>query len=272
MSNIQVRNLQLLELNILKEVKDICDKNNLKYYLLGGTLLGSVRHKGFIPWDDDIDICMPREDYEKFLEIAPIQLKKSYKLSNYKNNKDYILYFSKVTNSLIKLKSKEKKYEEIVPAWIDIFPLDGMPNNILIRKIHQFNFFIKKTMLTLSNFNEININTINTSILKKIFFWLEKYIEFSKFINSKRQLDKIDILLKKYPYENSKYVCNFMGAYKFKEMFSKKLYDDSSTYIFEDIEVVAPRDYDFYLTQLYGDYMKLPPENERNRHLTEILN
>ena len=109
-----LRKLQLEELKILKMFKKICEENDLRYYLLGGTLLGAVRHDGFIPWDDDVDVCMPREDYEKFQKIADKQLEKPYYLRSLENNNDYRYCFARIATENMKIKTvqsaKENRY------------------------------------------------------------------------------------------------------------------------------------------------------------------
>lgn len=128
MDNETLRKLQLVELEIANEIKRVCVENNIKYFLESGTLLGAVRHGGFIPWDDDMDIGMMREEYEKFLKIAPEKLSSEFILQTWKNEKDYSLTFAKVRKSdTIFLEYEFKDSSMHNGIWVDIFPYDSVP-------------------------------------------------------------------------------------------------------------------------------------------------
>ena len=119
--------LQEKELDMVKEFLKICEKHNLKYFMAGGTFLGAVRHKGFIPWDDDVDLGMYRDDYEKFLDIAKRELPYPYEVHTYRNCKEHHYYFSHIIDVRYKVRrmgSLDKREEYV---WIDIFPYDGLP-------------------------------------------------------------------------------------------------------------------------------------------------
>ena len=267
-----IRQLQIVELNILKYVTEICNRERIKYFLLGGTFLGAVRHKGFIPWDDDIDIGMPRPDYDRFFDVCSKLLQDNYIYKNYWAGNERTIYISRVEDKRIILIDRSAIKEKRRQAWIDIFPLDGMPNNILIRKMHQFHLLYRRAMLKYSLFSTIvNQGLHNRSLLEKLLIWLGKITNIEKYLDTDKCMTKLDQAMRKYPYESAKYVVNFMGAYKFKEMFPKAVYDDVDFYEFEDITLPAPRDYDLVLSQLYGDYMKLPPEDQRNEHHIELI-
>lgn len=262
-----LRKLQLEELEILKQVVEICNKNNIRYYMLGGTLLGAVRHKGFIPWDDDIDIGMPRNDYEKFIKLFS-----KYERENFKLEKLKYRYFIKIVNKNIIVKSNTGINSEIIGAWIDIFPLDGMASNLFKKRIHMFRILFWRAMFQFANFSRaVNMKQNKRPIHEKILINIGKIFKFEHILKNFDVEKRLDKCLKKYNYENSEFVGNFMGAYKFKEMFPKKIYNEIAEYNFEEIKLVGPKDYDFVLKQLYRDYMKLPPVEERNKHQSEIL-
>lgn len=273
MGNSKLRELQLEELRILKEFLEIVKEYKLRYFMLGGTLLGAVRHKGFIPWDDDIDIGMPREDYEKFIKKILERKMNKIKFKNFNYSDEVNIYFSRMESEKIKIYDNSaitKKIERW--AWIDIFPLDGVPNNIFVRQLYKFKMLRLRLLLQYSMFSKIvNQNLPNRPIHEKLLIEFGKLIPFEKFLDKKKYLKLIDINLKKYKYNNSNYVINCMGIYKFKEMFSKKIYDEIQEYKFENLELIGPKNYDFVLKQLYGDYMKLPPEKDRNKHHTELI-
>lgn len=258
--------VQNIILEIFKQVNSFCVDNNINYYILGGTLLGAVRHKGFIPWDDDIDIGIPRHDYEKFLDKISACLPENYELHTYQNNNNHHYYFSRIVDkrySLKRLGSLEERNEEI---WVDIFPLDGMPNNILIRKIHMMRLLINRALYHISCFEKINIKRPNRPLSEKIIINIIKITRFGSKLDTQKKLQKIDSLLKKYSYTKSKYIVNFMGQYKFKEMFPVEYYGKGKLYEFEGIKLKGPERYHEVLSQMYGDYMTPPKDQDKNAH------
>ena len=125
-----MQKLHDIEIDILKQTLAVIERHGLKYFMLGGTLLGAIRHKGFIPWDDDIDIGMPRTDYNRFIEIAGSELKNPYQIHTCMNEKGkYSYYFARIENIKIKLEKYATENKTVVPAWIDVFPLDNVPDD-----------------------------------------------------------------------------------------------------------------------------------------------
>jgi lipopolysaccharide cholinephosphotransferase len=267
-----LRKLQLAELETLKEFLKICKENNLTYYISGGTYLGAVRHKGFIPWDDDMDIAMPRTDFEKFVSIAEgSNLPKGYKLTTYKNTEDYNWYAPKIQNNTILVKNNSAKISRVEPAWIDIFPLDGMPKSKILQTFHKARLMSLRAIYKLSAFDNLVDTKNKRPFYEKPLVFLGKHVNLSKIINTKKALDKIDKALKKYPETKSKTYMNFMGSYKLKSIISKDIYADGAAYSFEGLSLNGPKDYDAYLRIIYGDnYMTPPKKSERNKHKTEI--
>ena len=147
--------IKSIELSILKRVHSICEQNGIKYYLCGGTLLGAVRHKGFIPWDDDIDIYMKRRDYTKFVNLlkenAEIYAEEGLELVNATTPRYYGRIISKVIDNTTVLQENDYKTDDPIGIFIDIWPLDGTPNNNLYRKAYLiYATFIKKLLLAAS--------------------------------------------------------------------------------------------------------------------------
>ena len=267
-----LRKLQLTELKILKEVVKICEEEKLTYFLMGGTFLGAVRHKGFIPWDDDIDISMPRKDYDKFFEIAQSKLPKNLIFKNFKKGNEKSMYISRVEDNSVQIEDSSAIKKRTRNAWIDIFPLDGVPNNIIIRQFYKINLLMKRMLLQYSQYSIIvNQDLPNRPVHEKILIKIGGLLNVEKHLDTQKRLEKLDKALRRYDYDKSKYVVNFMGAYKFNEMFKKEIYENTAEYDFEGKKLIAPKDYDTVLTQMYGDYMKIPPEHQQNKHHSQVI-
>ena len=269
--NNSLRRLQLKELALLKSFQKICAEQSFSYFALGGTLLGAVRHKGFIPWDDDIDIGIPREDYERFIEYCQNH-KVPFELHTFRNDENHYRYFSRIEDPSVKVKRTDNLTEEISSAWVDIFPLDGMPDGRIARSIHKYYVLFRRAMYKLSCFHlGVNVNKKNRPLHEKMIVKFGQIFPVEKFLYIEKELNKLDRALKKYPYQKSQYLVNAMGAYKFREMFHKKFYGEGKMYPFEDTEIRGPVDYDFVCAQLYGDYMNPPNQDERNHHNSVML-
>ena len=252
--------------DIMNSIKPIIEKSNLHYYMLGGTMIGAIRHKGFIPWDDDIDIGMPRNDYEKFIKEIPTKLPPHLKLQTYWDDSPHHYYFSRIVDTRYKLKRTGSVVERNQEVWVDIFPLDGMPNNCIARRLHMFRLLYARARYHIATFDKVNLKRPNRPLSERIVIWLVKHTGIGTHSDARKWLNKIDMLLKKYSIENSNWVCNFMGQYKFKEMFPKEWYGDGSLYDFEDGQLMGPVEYDKVLSQQYGDYMTPPNDADKNAH------
>ncbi|WP_057875475.1 LicD family protein [Liquorilactobacillus aquaticus] len=265
--------LQSSELKLVESFSHFCDLHGLRYFLMGGTFLGAVRHHGFIPWDDDIDVGMPRPDYEKLCVLMEKENSRvgSFPFRNFKNSDTYE-YVARLENPETKIIDRSAAEVEKRNSWMDIFALDGMPNNALLRKVHSFNLMRLRLMLKYSEFNKVSVNYTERPFSEKALIKVGKIIRPEKWLDTRKCLDKLDKALQKYSYESSEYVVNFMGAYKLREMFPKRFYDDDCNYTFEDLNLRGPRDYDAVLSQLYGsDYMEPPSDQMKNKHFTEVV-
>lgn len=257
---INLDNIKKIQLDILNYVVQVCQELEINYFLAGGTVLGAVRHQGFIPWDDDIDITMPREDFNKLQDYFAKKENPKYELLSINNNNKYYYPFLKVINKNTILIEKDVPLIEGMGIYVDIFPIDGTPNNKIIFKIHYLKIRILKTLLYLSylEFHKTNSRVIN--ILKKSLMFLAKTIGSSKIINS------LNRIASKYKFEESKNVGVLVAGYGLKEVFPKKIYETGQKLLFEGAEFNVPSNYDLYLTRLYGNYMKLPPVEKRVNH------
>ncbi len=270
---VNLRDIQNAALEILIVFAKLCDEHGLNYYISGGTYLGAVRHKGFIPWDDDVDVAMPRRDYNEFLNIADQYLPESMQLVHYKKKKGTIHYSAKIEDNRYQLVDHTASIPRTVNLWIDIFPLDGLPENALVRKVHSFHLLYLRAMFKYSLFDKIvNQSNRNRPWYERLLIDFGKVVKLEKIMNPDRCMEKLDYALSKYDFYESKLVMNFMGSYKFKSVMDREsIYADGALYEFEGVLLNGPANYDAYLSQIYGDYMTLPPENERNWHQTTIV-
>ena len=262
--------VQTIIWQIMKEIKAVIEEEDLKYYMLGGTLLGAVRHKGFIPWDDDIDIGMPRKDYERFLSLVQDKLPPHLKLHTYQNEKTHHYYFSRIVDTRYELKRTGSTVERNEDVWVDIFPLDGMPDNAFFRAIHAARLLYARMRYHISTIDKVNLKRPNRPWTERVIIWMTLKTGFGTHSDPKKWLDKIDRLLKKYTVEDTNWVVNFMGQYKFKELFPKSWYGEGRMYRFEDDRLCGPVSYHKLLTRQYGDYMTLP--KNKNAHAAELVN
>ncbi len=259
LSDDQKQKLKGIQIEMLKHFIEICEKENLQYFLIGGTALGAVRHKGFIPWDDDIDVGLPRKYYEKFINVAQKYLPEYYFIQNIYTDPDYPNNFSKMRYSgstFIEKSCQNIKMNHGI--YIDIFPLDGYTdiNNL------QKKFELKKKLLT------IRINQVFDLELKKISL-RNKLISFLLRIvypDYRVAVKKREQLYKTYKYEDCEYVANHGGAWGQKEIMLKSCFGKGTMGEFEGMKVMIPEKYDQYLKNVYGDYMTLPPVEKRIGH------
>ncbi len=257
----QLQEIKKCELSMLGKFKEICDSLNIKYYILGGTLLGAVRHKGFIPWDDDVDVFILREDYEIFLQKAPSMLPGYYFLQTHLTDENYPNNFAKLRDcrtTFIEKSSKNIKMNHGV--YIDIFPLDYYPDT----RFGSIFFKLRKKLLTW------RINTVfdfeNVSLKTKIatLFSMLLYPSVKKAVLKREKLFK--------SVKKSSLVVNNSGAWLQKEIVPLNWCKESVMLQFEDLTLRAPKGYDEWLSFVYGDYMLLPPESERKpHHFVEIF-
>ena len=263
-----LRALQLKELDLLKYFQQVCEENEITYFALGGTLLGAVRHKGFIPWDDDIDVGIPRPDYDRLCGILEKKTASGpIKFRSYKNTDGYIRYFARIEDERMSIVRHDNIKEERAFAWIDLFPLDAMPNNAFLRKLKVFWVLVLRALYRFSCFDTlVNVNKKGRPLHERILVWIGLHTPIQKYFDTKKCLQSLERALTSTPYEKSDYLVNAMGAYKFREMFHKQYYGEGRLYPFEDTKICGPIDYDFVCRQLYGDYMTPPKMDDRNHH------
>lgn len=274
MKNITIEQIKQIELEILEDVASFCDKYNLRYYLCGGTLIGAIRHKGFIPWDDDIDIIMPRPDYIKFVRLYNSH-RKDYKVHSNFTDKYWYSTFAEVEDTRTKKIYKGFNLEGDYGITIDIFPIDGSPDNRIKRKIFWTinNFLTRIATLSKLNFSisyhfvdqDKRFSTIRTLVRTGIKFL---GIPVARFICKFWDLNRIVTQrAMKYDVDKSEYIgVSTFPHYGYKECIRRGPFLKQKLRIFEGKYFSTPDYYDEYLKNLYGDYMKMPPKEKQVPH------
>lgn len=267
--------LKTVELDILKNVANFCDVNHLRYNLGGGTLLGAVRHKGFIPWDDDIDISMPRPDYMKFIEKYNGS-SENYFVKSIENDGSYIYTNAKVYDKRTYLKdflvSKSLSYSGV---HIDIFPVDGIPETHISREIL---YLIQRLLIIMVNGSSMRYirshkyydSTSSLANILGIFRTIMKFsaISIFKIFPTNKLVKLVNSNLERYSYNKSEYVACLVACIHGAscEKMRKMDFEHRIKLQFEDLLFWSPACYKLYLQNLYGDYMKLPPVENRKPH------
>ncbi|KRM13550.1 LicD family protein [Paucilactobacillus suebicus] len=246
-----------IELNLLETLIMICRQYSLNYFLIGGSLLGSIRHQGFIPWDDDLDVGMPRNDYNQLLKLAPGFLSHtSYFLQTPFTDHDYGLSYAKLIDTDTSVEEINNINNAKKGIFIDIFPFDKIPDSSADRSSQM----AKLKMLDGSIMVRLGYHIVDTPLSK-----LSRPLTVRQY-NSVRQLKhRRDNVLQEYDDTNGYLVKNLASQYKYeKEIMTLDQMNNLETHMFENLSVNVPTDYDNILTQLYGDYLKLPSSNTRN--------
>lgn len=243
-----------LFLCMIREFHDFCVNNNLTYYMVGGTLLGAIRDKGFIPWDDDVDFAMPRSDYERFIQIYDGNLK----LKCYKNDKKYYFPYVKLFHSDMQILSvfdSRFNIEGELFLKFDIYPIDGVGTNweqakIVVRKTESL-----KRLLYINQTRDLSKNILKRCIAKFV-----RIIPTSVFV---RLLDKS---MQQFTYEESALVTRWRMPDMLKNVVKKDIFGTPKLVEFESLQLFAPEKFDVYLKKVYGEYMTPIRENIGLRH------
>lgn len=269
-----LRRYKAIIIEIAKYFDKFCCENNLAYFAIGGTAIGALRHDGIIPWDDDIDLVMPRPDYERFLKLSH-KIDKKFDIFTHKTHPFYHLPYAKMCDANTSL-LPSFRHKCVIGAFIDIFPMDGLPNTTELGRIKYFNNFMKIRKIASGINTYCNLNDMFHAIYRRDFMEIKsQLISFYYHIMNKQNdfFLKCDNFLAQYSYENADYVAYF-GTNRGHKIISPKDYFNSYYYQkFEDFEIRLPIGIHKYLTNVYGDYMTPPePKNRVLLHSYYYLN
>ena len=259
MKEITLNEQKQILLEMLKYIDEICRENNIEYYLSGGTLLGAIRHKGFIPWDDDVDICLPYKDYRKLIEILKQDGK--YNVHNPYDDENYYYLFTKLTDKRTILIEDNFNRIKDLGIFLDIFPLYHLPNSD--EEYKNLCDTIKKLEKQYFRFYGFEKYYYNRSKIKRIIKAIAFFPQFIFKKIFKNNRNKILDLFEQNDKIETDYIGNPAPPCSYRNRFSIDVFEDKIEADFENIKAYAPVKYDEFLTTCYGDYMQLPPEDQR---------
>lgn len=260
-----LREVQMTQLQILKDVVEVCDRNEIQYFLNFGTAIGAVRHSGFIPWDDDIDIGMARADYERFLTIAPKELDEKYCIQSLHSHPNSPYIFTKIRlNNTVYRELATRKLKIHSGIFIDIFPYDNISDDELERRKHfkrtnlWIRLFLWRSIPDRSIKTERSIKSYAGHFARKLVHWILRVVPRSFIV------DKLEKLMNEYNTIRTESIVCFLSARDYgitrDDIFPVKQLE------FEGYHFSVPNDIDSFLTKIYGDYMTPPPPERRKRH------
>lgn len=254
MVNYEIKEFQMRALEVLRVIDKVCKEHGLRYYLADGTLLGAVRHKGFIPWDDDADITMPRPDLDIFIANAKDWLPAPYELNSFEVNGKSTTVFPKVMDSSTTL-IERMWFNQLGGVYVDIFPLEGHSNSKLVRQLHVWAYYFMKDFIRNKNRDPYKRGKGASS-------WWPKIVQ--KVFTNEGLQRFIQRIQKYHDYDSATLVGEFED--KTFGVMTKDVFGEPTPIMFEGYELMGPAKPHEYLTKIFGDYMTLPPENKRRIH------
>ena len=260
MQQLSLREVQLEELELLKDFDQFCKKHNLKYSLCYGTLIGAARHKGFIPWDDDIDVCMPRPDYERLLTLKASYDHDGLELIANPINHSLDSTYAAIVNRNIPCENTYSNTLRSKYLWIDIFPVDGFCEDMSgMEEIYKKSIFYQK-ILTLASAKLFKGKTLIHKLGKLLI------VPLCRLFGKQRCIDRMDRLAKSYTYEDAEYVGVIAWGEGVKERLRKDDFEIMDEIEFEDEKFSVMSCWEVYLDNMYENYMELPPLEQRRGH------
>lgn len=260
MKELSLKEIQKIEFDILIHFADFCKKNSLRFYLCGGTLLGAVRHHGFIPWDDDLDVCMPRPDYDKLMNLYGEEVSNIRLFSWERGN--MTAPFAKLKRIDTRIVCRTTNSDVDTNLWIDIFPIDGLPNSQEEQKrVYRKAYFLRQFL----SLTHSRIGTGRT-LLRKVIKCMVR--PFACFIGGRRFSKSLEILARRIPYGATSYVgCVTWGLHGVPgEAMRREEFEKKATTEFCGVEMPIMSCWSDYLSGCYGEYMRLPDKKNRQTH------
>lgn len=260
----QISELHRIELNTLKKFVNICEKHHIKYFLIGGSLLGAIRHNGFIPWDDDVDIGMRRDEYDRFSSIAPALLQNEhYFIQTADTDPNFAFSYMKMIDTDTYIEERNNVNDARKGIFVDIFPFDKVPRQPEIRRAvySRFRYFDTRILLRLG------YNIIKTPFRKD-----PETNDLNHYMSVAKLKEKRENIMRLYNKEPFHHYKNYASQYAYdKEVLNQAEISELITHPFEDIQVKIPEAYDRILTRMYDDYMTLPPERDQKEKHVYVL-
>ena len=265
MKELTLDEIKARELKILKEIHAICEQQKIEYSLAGGTLLGAIRHGGFIPWDDDIDIFLTRPNYDKLIDYCRNH-ETEFKLLSSETDDRYGYLFAKAMDmDTVLIEEYGNSHNIEMGVFVDIFPVDGLGDDYK-KAIKAFNSTrFKRELLVARNWKKFFKSKTHSWVYEPVRF---VFFALSRFTSEKKIIASIQKKIRKNSFEKSNYVGCICGSYRDKEILQSGVFNEYIEINFEDTKFMIIKEYNQYLANIYGDYMKLPPEEKRMTHHT----
>ena len=260
----ELRELQLSELEILREYIRICDDNGLRYFIQAGTLLGAVRHEGFIPWDDDIDLSMPREDYDRLAQLCQKELDSRFFFQNSYSDSNFPFCFSKIRKNGTEVYEESMKNVKMHKGrFIDIFPLDVCPQNEAMARM----YFRLVTLTTNAYMAKVDPDFVNPykNHLTHLMLRVMAHLSIPQIRSLRTWIVKLPMHFK-----CKGRLCTVGGAHGYPtETYDEEWFSGTEQMAFEDMRLNVPSGWNMILRHMYGDYMKPVAQENRQGHFRE---
>lgn len=261
-----IEELQQVTLDLATVVIHLCDKHGIRYYLAEGSMLGAVRHGGFIPWDEDIDLAIPRADYNRLLPILREELPEGYRLVHYPDATHHPRWFAQVERLDTPVCEDNFVKPFVRHMWIDLFPIDGMPKTAFRRRLHLCRLLYLRVLAQLADADECINNKAKHPALRKAAIALGNAWAKLFRIDPRKRLAKMEAAAQKYDAQKTGWTISLGSLYKGRTIFPTAYYGEGTQASFAGHRWRLPAESEAMLSSLYGDYMTLPPEEKRIGH------